>query len=101
PRSKPNKAPLVHSADPRNLRMILFAFEPVSESVIVGPVGFSSNARVPNLMESGGTTTRVVYGKRKRIVIAPRPFMDPAMNEVAPKFPDLFAESVTVVNTTR
>lgn len=57
PASPPGSPPFVHSDDPtRTLKNILFAYNTIGRSVIVGPVGLGkSNA--PALQEYGGSVT--------------------------------------------
>ena len=78
-------------------RFIFFGYDERSESVVVGPLGFKrSNA--PNVLEFGGTATveRRRRGKRirRKVVIAKRPYMGPALEKERPKFPQLWRNSV-------
>lgn len=121
--SRPGESPSVHSTDPvANLRFILFGFDG-RDSVIIGPVGLNqkqylngrlSGGTVPNLMEFGGRAgireklagkTWVPRGRRRprpgqptRVRLAtyaPRPFMKPALEAEADKFPTLWARSIS------
>jgi phage gpG-like protein len=78
-------------------RFIFFGYDPATDSVVVGPVGFKrSNA--PNVLEFGGTTVveRRTKGtkRRRRVRIGARPFMGPALEKERPKFPVLWRNSV-------
>ena len=89
----------MHTTPPRNLRLILFGFEAATASVIVGPAAFqnrSGERNVPSILEFGGRTKITDYpgGPKKLITVAPRPYMAPALAAEAPKFPDLFRNSV-------
>lgn len=105
--SRPGRPPRLHTTKTkRNLKLILFAWEPSSETVIVGPVRFHYRGNnVPELMEYGGRGKVPVVEKNRgggltrtrRTVSAsyrPRPFMAPALKKAAPSFPDLWKDSV-------
>lgn len=65
--------------------------------MIVGPVRFANKigVNVPEKLEHGGRTKfRTKAGNIANASIAPRPFMAPTLREEAPKFPDLFRDSV-------
>lgn len=99
--SEPGSPPSSHSGEP-NLRTIFFAYDPGSDSVVVGPVllhGGRGSPTVPALLEFGGET-RVRRRRRKPYTARyrPRPFMGPALElEVAAgTLADVFRESVEV-----
>lgn len=98
--SRPGEPPRLHTRGRRNLKLILFAWEPQRESVIVGPALFQTvdGVRVPEVLEHGGRTVikqrRRGQTKRRTAHVSPRPFMLPALKAEAAKFPDLFANSV-------
>ncbi len=96
--STPGMPPSAHTKREPNLRTILFAYEPLRKSVVVGPVRFNSPTVVPQVLEHGGTVTIRRKSDRanrvRKVAIAPRPFMGPATATEAPKFPDLWAGSV-------
>jgi hypothetical protein len=79
-------------------KFILFGYDRQSESVVVGPVGFRAST-APRVLERGGTTTvaRRRRGKRtdRRVRIAARPYMYPALEKERPKLPELWRNSVT------
>lgn len=115
--------PATHSPEP-NLRKIWFVFDPLSASVVVGPVAFNKRLRksnrttVPELMEHGGSAEVTEYAeehtlqwmlgaeffKRKhfrRVAVrrrmaryAARPFMGPALDRERGKFPELFRNCI-------
>lgn len=91
----PGKPPYSHEGSLR--RLILFGYDQRTDSVVVGPVGFSKST-APNVLEFGGTTviTRRVKGRlvRQRVKIAARPYMGPALEKEKPKLPKAWANSV-------
>ncbi len=109
--SAPGSPPSAHTRRSPNLRTIFFAYDPRTESVVVGPVRFNS-AGVPRILELGGnvTLTQTLVGKAwltnrkqinprqpvrmKTIKYAPRPFMNPALAANQSKLPSLWANSV-------
>lgn len=99
--SDPGQSPFAHSASRQGLRFILFAFDPLSETVVVGPVKLNGTkgVDVPNLMEFGGIRlierrTRSRTGRRKTAHYRPRPFMRPALEEESPKLPVMMREQL-------
>ena len=93
--SPPGKPPSSHMGLLR--KFIFFGYDERSDSVVIGPVGFrKSNA--PEVLEQGGvaTVTRFRRGKveRRRVRIAARPFMGPALKKETPKLPKLWRNSV-------
>lgn len=116
--SRPGAPPLYHSGEP-NLRTILYAYEPATHSVVVGPVGLNgAKGAAPPLLEFGGVArfrevltptgwrganTPLAKEARKRgrarervrvARVAARPFMAPAFTSGAAKFPSLWAGAV-------
>jgi hypothetical protein len=78
-------------------RFIFFAWEPIRETVVVGPVALgrprpegSAAQTVPELLEFGGTYER--WGKRR--AMAPRPYMGTALDLEMDNFPFLWRDSV-------
>jgi len=94
--SPPGRPPYSHVGLLRNL--ILFGYDERTDSVVIGPLGFRrSNA--PNVLEFGGTTVvekRRRRGKRvrRKVRIAQRAYMGPALEKERPKLPKLWANSV-------
>ncbi len=93
--STPGNPPYSHVGLLR--KFILFGYDRQSESVVVGPVGFRGST-APRVLEQGGTTTvtRRRRGKRaeRRVRIAARPYMNPALEKERPKLPELWRNSV-------
>ena len=79
-------------------RFLFFAYEPASESVVIGPAKLNKPTDAPRALEHGGQT--VVYRRRRgrlvrrRVTIAARPFMGPALEKERPRLPKLWAGSV-------
>lgn len=115
--SAPGSPPSAHSTDKvATIKNILFAYEPRSRSVVVGPVLLNGRRQagvVPETLEFGGAvaihekrvgTVWRSIGRRKPRPGQPtrvrqaryrkRPFMGPALEREAPKFPDLWGNSV-------
>jgi len=93
--SPPGRPPYSHVGLLRNL--ILFGYDERTDSVVVGPVGFK-RSNVPHVLEYGGVTTVTEYRRgrlrRRRVRIAPRPYMGPALAKEVPKFRELCRNSV-------
>ena len=93
--SPPGKPPHSHEGSLR--RLILFGYDRANDSVVVGPVGFK-NSVAPRALEHGGTT--VVLSRRRgqlqtrKVRIAARPYMAPALERERPKLPLLWRNSV-------
>lgn len=97
----PGSPPHAHEGSLR--RLILFGFDPSSDSVVVGPVRLNKPGDAPNVLEFGGRATverrrtrkggrRVV--ERRRVRIAARPYMGPALRKELPNIPKPWAGSV-------
>ena len=96
----PGKPPYAHEGSLR--RLVFFAYDRGSESVVVGPVGFG-RSKAPSALEFGGRVTikqrrRRASGKRvvtsRRVRIQPRPFMAPALAKEASQLPKAWRNSV-------
>lgn len=98
--SLPGTPPRAHEGSLR--RLLFFAFDPASDSVVVGPVGFR-RSEAPSTLEFGGTITvtrrrarpgggNVVEKRRARIEA--RPYMGPALRKELPNMPKRWANSV-------
>jgi hypothetical protein len=91
----PGKPPYSHEGSLRKL--ILFGYDRASDSVVVGPVGFAKST-APKALEHGGEA--VVHTRRKgrlvsrKVKIAARPFMAPALEKERPKLPLLWRNSI-------
>lgn len=84
--SRPGESPRI---SPGSLlkRLLFFSYDTRTESVVVGPEARSSDgAKTLDILEHGG---RAKFGR-----VAERPFMAPALQQEAPKFPDLFADAL-------
>jgi len=86
-----------HSHEGSLRRLILFGYDRATDSVVVGPVGFKKSV-APNVLEYGGET--VVLSRRggrltsRKVKIAARPFMVPALEKERPKLPLLWRNSI-------
>ena len=81
---------------PRNMTgrlkgSILFWYSRAERSVMVGPAKLHGGRDVPGILEHGGIT-KLKNGKLA--VIAPRPFMGPALRKELPKLPGMWRNSV-------
>lgn len=91
----PGRPPHSHEGSLR--RFLYFGYDPASDSVVVGPVGFKRST-APNVLEFGGKS-EVRYRRRGKVVktratIAERPYMGPALEKEQPKLPKRWAGSV-------
>jgi len=79
-------------------RFIFFGYDPTTESVVVGPARINRTTDAPHTLEFGGTTKveRRRKGKvrARKVRIAPRPFMGPALEKERPNLPKPWANSV-------
>lgn len=82
--SRPGQPPSSHEGSLRKL--LFFAYDARTKSVVVGPVPFK-RGEAPALLERGGMATR--RGKQARY--RPRPFMLPALEAEKPNIPGAFA----------
>ena len=86
-----------HSHEGSLRRLILFGYDKAADSVVVGPVGFKKST-APSVLEYGGDT--VVLSRRggrltsRKVKIAPRPYMAPALEKERPKLPILWRNSI-------
>ena len=101
--SRPGEAPAAPRSSPLN-KLTFFSYDPRSDSVVVGPVGFR-NSTAPNTLEFGGRATvtrrrrrprndgkRVIESRRVRIEA--RPYMGPALKKELPGIPRAWSNSV-------
>lgn len=109
--SRPGRPPKWHGSNEFSLRKILFGFDPSIGGVIVGPVIGNKKIvpTVPEVHEKGGVLPIrekrvgqhwVPRGRRKprpgqptrirKAQFPPRPYMAPAVEKTARKFPDLY-----------
>jgi len=95
--SAPGQPPSSHTGLLK--RFIFFGYDANRKTVVVGPMRLNQKiGAAPEALEHGGQSTVVsgLRGKRRkrRIRIAARPYMGPAMVKVIPKFPGLWANLV-------
>lgn len=94
--SPPGSPPYSHTGLLR--RWVLFGYDRSSDSVVVGPARLNRPGDAPHTLEFGGTTKAVRRrrGRRieRRVRIAKRPYMAPALEKEAPRLPRLWAGSV-------
>ncbi|MEQ9616668.1 MAG: hypothetical protein RLN60_01395 [Phycisphaerales bacterium] len=99
--ASPGQPPRSHEGSLR--RLILFGFDRASDSVVVGPASLNRPGEAPNVLEFGGRTTitrrrskkngrRVLESRRVRI--AARPYMGPALKKELPNIPKAWANSI-------
>jgi hypothetical protein len=86
----PGKPPRVVKGQ---LKQFLFFVVDRAESVTIGPIKLREGG-APALLEYGGAKNvrRRLRGRREsvRVDYEPHPYMNPALEQVAPKVPDLF-----------
>jgi hypothetical protein len=92
----PGQPPHSHKGQLR--QFLWFAYDPDTQSVVVGPAGFARGTGAPHTLEFGDRVP-ITYRRRGRKVratvkIAARPFMAPALNIARPNLPALWAGSV-------
>lgn len=93
--SKPGEPPHTRTG---LLKKILFIYDPIRRSVVVGPMKLNTatQSALPALEYGGESIAKVGPGRKlkKRIIIRKRPFMQPALEKELPKLPGLWANSV-------
>ena len=111
----PGQPPSAHDG---RLKKIVFAYDPSRDSVVVGPLQYNiDGGKVPALLEAGGTVRRRQvrakgsndawrrFDNRRNdrsweeyryatLRYKPHPYMGPALEREAPKFPALWANTV-------
>jgi hypothetical protein len=90
--SPPGSPPYSHTGLLR--KFILFAFDPQSKSVVIGPTMIREGSQAPRLLEHGGDTILETRRGRKRARYRPRPFMGPAFEAEKPQLPALWQNSI-------
>jgi len=95
--SKPDEPPRVHIGDLK--KYLFFSYDLSRESVIVGPVPRSgAEPDIPRRLESGGRTVSSFGRNRgKSINVAPRPYMQPALDKELPKLEPLWRDRIEKV----
>lgn len=89
--AEPGNPPSSHAGTLKDL--IFFGYDHRSESVVIGPTTNRASTSGPSgasLLEFGGTVRR----KGKTYRYRRFPYMQPALENEAPKFPNLFRDSV-------
>jgi hypothetical protein len=90
--SEPGQPPSSHVGELK--RRIWFAYEPATQSVVIGPMRFKQG-EAPGLLEFGGQATRQRRNGEKYVATyRPRPYMGPAMEKELPNLPSHWAKSV-------
>jgi len=94
-KSEPGKPPNAHTrSNEFGLKMILYSYDQMTESVIVGPVGRrNGTAPVPGILDKGGATQIVVKDRRgnrrlKTVYVKARPFTKPSLDIYKDKYPE-------------
>ena len=92
--SEPGKPPSSHTGRLKGL--LLFAYSPTTETVVVGPRRTGDRDQAGETLEFGKTVTRRRGRRRRRMRYRARPFMGPALEKeiAAGSFPKLWANSV-------
>lgn len=90
--SEPGSPPSSHQGDYR--KSIFFAYDPQTESVIIGPrADFGSKgSRVPELLEFGGPA--VDWRNWQRVNYRARPHMEPALEKSESKIAEFWRDEV-------
>lgn len=100
--SAPGTPPHSHEGSLR--KMLYFAYDPATDTVVVGPAWFNwtkkrlraGNKPVPQLLEEGGRHVVVDRsGGRRVLTYRPRPYMSRALALEKPNFPKLFRGEVS------
>lgn len=79
-------------------RWILFAYDPSSHSVVIGPTRLNAVGNAPEALEYGGVSEVMVgrrkHRKKRRVVIKARPFMVPAFEAELQRLDPLWRDSI-------
>ena len=92
--SEPGRPPSSHTGRLKGL--ILFAYDRMAETVVIGPMATGGSDQAGETLEHGKTITRRVRRRRRRMQYRARPFMGPALDTEtqAGSFPKLWANAV-------
>ena len=95
--SKPGEAPTVRMGQLK--RFLLFAYEPEKHVAIFGPKKLEGGQKdTPEIMEKGGSATRVVgrgrFRRKKAINYKKRPAMVPALDKISPDLPAMWTNAI-------
>ena len=75
-------------------RNIFFSYEPAERNVVIGPVALNAvkaGDPVPQVLEHGGAS---INRKGRRIIIEPRPYMQPAFEKELESLPPMWRDSI-------
>lgn len=94
--SKPGRPPNRHE-NPLLYKRLFFAYDPATDSVVVGPEGFAGSD-APSVLEFGGTVSvprrRGRPGGATTARVEERPYMGPAFAKALPKMSEPWANSI-------
>ncbi len=96
--SEPGSPPSSHSGLLR--QFIFFAYDPDRKSVVIGPAKLNSvlSPTAAKSLEHGGESIvrsgRREHGETRKVLVRPRPFMQPAFEAELPKAAKLFENSL-------
>lgn len=97
-RSAPGEPPSSHTGLLKHF--ILFGYDVDRRSVVIGPARLNQkHGDAPESLEYGGVSTILTGSRRRgrgtrRVVVAARPFMRPALGRELPKLPAMWRDSV-------
>jgi len=89
--SKPGEPPRAVRPHPWLRKHLLYAYDPASRSVVVGPSVFGPSSGAPATLEFGGTV-KAKGGKMARV--EKRPYMAPALAAEVPHMADRYQDSL-------
>lgn len=93
--SKPGQPPLSKLGFLKEL--MAFAWDPITERVVIGPIKFRKG-NTPEVLEKGGEqiiqTGKGVNRHTETISILPRPYMGPALSKAQGKLQQIFRKSL-------
>jgi hypothetical protein len=93
PSSAPGQPPSSHVGLLKNF--ILFGYDAEAKSVVIGPAKLNQKrGEAPMVLEHGGTAVIERWGRKRRVQIAARPYMAPALEQERPQLPKLWQDSV-------
>lgn len=92
--SPPGQPPHSHEGSLR--RLIFFSYDKDAQSVVVGPTLINKPTGAPETLEKGGTA--IIESRRtrqrRRVRIAKRSYMGPALEKELPGLPKMWKDSV-------
>lgn len=102
--SRPGQPPFSHP--PHLLRdKIFYAWDPATNSLVIGPAKLNKPGSAPATLEQGGEGTILLRGRRRqdgsreptvvrRARFKARPYMAPALAKAAPKLAEMFRDQL-------